>query len=122
MKKRIFPVREKQRESKSGENTLAHVEVLSTFLSFPSLPHSNKFTQRRGTAPIEPGKEEQEEGDEREGPGGGGSEEEEEERLKGRREGLKDGSRLDCLSACPEGKSYSWAGSSPAPPYGPAGP
>lgn len=50
---------------------------------FPSLPQSNKFTQRRGTAPTGPGKDKQEEGDEREGQGeedvegeGGGEEEE----------------------------------------------
>lgn len=49
----------------------------------------------------------------------------EEERVKGeggREEGSKDGSRLHWLSACPEGKRFGWAGSSPAPPYGPAGP
>lgn len=38
------------------------MEVLSTFLPFPSFPQSNKFSQQRGTAPIGPGKEEQEEG------------------------------------------------------------
>lgn len=49
-------------EGKNGVKALAHVEVLSTFLPFPSFPQSNKFSQQRGTAPIGPGKEEQEEG------------------------------------------------------------
>lgn len=52
----------KKKEGKNEVKALAHVEVLSTFLPFPSFPHSNKFTQQRGTAPIGPGEEEQEEG------------------------------------------------------------
>ncbi|CAB1420034.1 unnamed protein product, partial [Pleuronectes platessa] len=67
---------------------------------------SNKFTQRRGTAPIRPGKEEQEEGDERECQEEGRRGERERERE--RREG--------------KGRASSGQGSSPAPPYGPAGP
>lgn len=58
---------------------------LALFSLFQSLPHSNKFSQRRGTAPMQPGKEEQEEGDEREGweEGEGGVEEEESEGEEG---------------------------------------
>lgn len=32
--KHFFQIREKQKERKSGEETLAHMEVLSAFLSF----------------------------------------------------------------------------------------
>lgn len=32
--KTFFQIREKQKERKSGEKTLAHMEVLSAFLSF----------------------------------------------------------------------------------------
>ena len=91
----------------------------TAFSLFFSSPRSNKFTQQRGTAPIGPGKEEQEEGDQREG-----GRREEDEGVKGRREGGLEGwiqaplaqrvSRRKELSA--------GQGSSPAPPYGPAGP
>lgn len=105
-------------EGKNGVKALAHVEVLSTFLPFPSFPQSNKFSQQRGTAPIGPGKEEQEEG----ARGRAGMRGEKSRReAEGEEGGLKEWLQAP-LVQCVSRREEFWLQSLPAPPYGPAGP